>query len=136
MRELKADSEKAFALYLKTNNITEHTKSGLYYAKSVYTEGAQPQVGQTAQIKFVATYLDGTLLGNSDQLGEHYDFVYGQGKVLNGLEEGIGLMRVGEQARFVLPYWLAYGENPYGNIPAYSNLVFDVELIDLVNDNN
>lgn len=136
MRALKADSEKAFALYLKTNNITDHTKSGLYYTKSVYTEGAQPQVGQTAQIKFVATYLDGTLLGNSDQLGEHYDFVYGQGKVLNGLEEGIGLMRVGEQARFVLPYWLAYGENPYGDIPAYSNLVFDVELIDLVNDNN
>ena len=136
MRALKADSEKAFALYLKTNNITDHTESGLYYAKSVYTEGAQPQVGQTAQIKFVASYLDGTLLGNSDQLGEHYDFVYGQGKLLNGLEEGIGLMHVGEQARFVLPYWLAYGENPYGSIPAYSNLVFDVELIDLVNDNN
>ena len=136
MKALKADSEKAFVIYLKTNNITEHTKSGLYYAKSVYTEGAQPQVGQTAQIKFVASYLDGTLLGNSDQLGEHYDFVYGQGKVLKGLEEGIGLMRVGEKARFVLPYTLAYGENPYGNIPAYSNLVFDVELVDLVNDND
>ena len=136
MKALKADSEKAFAVYLKTNNIADHTKSGLYYAKSVFTEGGQPQVGQTAQIKFVATYLDGTMLGNSDQLGDHYDFVYGQGKVLKGLEEGVGLMRVGEKARFVLPYSLAYGENPYGNIPAYSNLVFDVELIDLVDNNN
>ena len=136
MKALKAESEKAFAVYLKTNNITDHTKSGLYYAKSVYTEGAQPQVGQTAQIKFEASYLDGTLLGNSDQLGEHYDFVFGQGKVLKGLEEGIGLMHVGEKARFVLPYSLAYGENPYGNIPSYANLVFDVELVGLVNDNN
>jgi FKBP-type peptidyl-prolyl cis-trans isomerase len=36
----------------------------------------------------------------------------------------------------VLPYTLAYGENPYGNIPSYANLVFDVELVGLVNDNN
>lgn len=136
MKALKADSEKALDIYLKANNIAEHTPSGLYYAKSLYTEGAQPQIGQTAQIKFVASYLDGTLLGDSDQLGEHYDFVYGQGTVLKGLEEGIGLMHVGEKARLVLPYTLAYGENAYGNIPAYSNLVFDVELVGLANDNN
>ena len=41
------------------------------------------------------------------------------------------MMRVGEKARFVLPYTLAYGSNPYGFIPAYSNLVFDVELLDV-----
>ena len=40
-------------------------------------------------------------------------------------------MRVGEKARLVLPYTLAYGENPYGNIPAYSNLIFDVELMNI-----
>ena len=57
----------------------------------------------------------------------------GQGKVLKGLEEGIGMMRVGEKARFVLPYTLAYGANPYGNIPAYANLVFDVELLEVLN---
>ena len=51
---------------------------------------------------------------------------------MKGLEEGVGLMRVGEKARFVLPYTLAYGSNPYGNIPAYSNLVFDVELVDIM----
>ena len=95
------------------------------------TEGAMPQKGQTARIKFVASYLDGTLLGTSVQLGEVYDVVYGEGKVLRGLEEGIGLMRVGEKARFVLPYNLAYGSQPYGNIPAYSNLVFDVELVEI-----
>ena len=48
---------------------------------------------------------------------------------MRGLEEGIGLMRVGEKARFVIPYTLAYGEQQYKNIPAFSNLVFDVELL-------
>ena len=87
--------------------------------------------GQTACIKFVATYLDGTLIGTSDQLGNVYEVPYGEGKVLGGLEEGIGLMRVGEKARLVLPYTLAYGAQAYGNIPAFSNLVFDVELVEI-----
>ena len=132
MKALREESERAFFEYLKANNITDFTASGLFFAKSVVTEGAQPQKGQTARIKFDASYLDGTPLGDSEQLGGQYDLVYGEGKVLKGLEEGVGLMRVGEKARFVLPYTLAYGANPYGNIPAYSNLVFDVELLDVL----
>lgn len=131
MAALKVKSEQAFWDYLSDNAITEHTASGLYYSKLVTTEGAMPVSGQTVSIKFVASYLDGTLLGTSDQLGEVYEVAYGEGKVLRGLEEGIGLMRVGEKARLVLPYTLAYGAQPYGNIPAYSNLVFDVELIEI-----
>ena len=132
LKALKEESERAFFDYLKVNNITDYTASGLFFAKSLVTEGAQPQKGQTARIKFEATYLDGTPLGDSEQLGGQYDLVVGEGKVLKGLEEGVSLMRVGEKARFVLPYTLAYGANPYGNIPAYSNLVFDVELLDVL----
>ena len=131
LEAIRVQSEQAFWDFLKENGINEHTATGLFYSKSVTTEGAMPEKGQTARIKFVASYLDGTLLGTSDQLGEIYDVAYGEGKVLRGLEEGIGLMRVGEKARFVLPYNLAYGSQPYGNIPAYSNLVFDVELVEI-----
>ena len=132
MKKLKADSEKALRSYLKENRIVDHTKSGLYYAKSMITEGERPVDGMTARIKFDAAFLDGTPLGSSEQLGGFYDVPFGQHAVLKGLEEGIGLMRVGEKARLVLPYTLAYGENPYGNIPACSNLVFDVELLKLI----
>lgn len=133
MQALKADSEKAFFDYLKANNITDYTASGLFFNKSVTTEGAQPQEGQIARIKFAASYLDGTPLGDSEQLGDHYDVVIGEGKVLKGLEEAVTMMRVGEKARFVLPYTLAYGTNAFGSIPAFSNLVFDVELLDVLN---
>lgn len=131
MKALKAESEKAFADFLKSNDITDHTASGLYYAKELMTDGAMPQKGQTARIKFEASYLDGTKLGSTEDLGDLYDVAYGEGKVLRGLEEGIGMMHVGEKVRFVLPYYLAYGENPYGNIPAYTNIVFDVELVEI-----
>lgn len=130
-KKMKTESELAFARFVEENKITECTKSGLYYVKSVLTEGPTPTIGMTARITFKASYLDGTPLGSSEELGGHYDIPFGQGTVLRGLEEGVGLMHVGEQARFVLPYPLAYGAKAYGSIPAYSALVFDVELLDV-----
>lgn len=128
-KAMREESEKAFYDYIKVNNITDCTSSGLFFTKLVTTEGIQAEMGKVAKIKFKASYLDGTPLGDSDQLGGDYEVPVGEGKVLKGLDEGITLMREGEKARFVLPYTLAYGDNPYGNIPAYSNLIFDVELI-------
>lgn len=129
---LKAQSETAFLEYLKNNNITDHTASGLFYSKLMAADGLQPKTGQIAHIKYVATFLDGTPLGDSDQIGDYYELIVGEGKVLKGLEEGISLMRVGEKTRFVLPYTLAYGNQQYGNIPAFSNLIFDVELLEVL----
>jgi FKBP-type peptidyl-prolyl cis-trans isomerase len=128
---LKKESEKAFADYVNANGIVDHTPSGLYYTKMLVTEGKSPQRGQKVRIKFNAFYIDGTPLGNSDELGKAFEAVYGDGSLLRGLEEGIGMMHVGEKARFVLPYSLAYGEQPYGKIPGCSNIVFDVELVEI-----
>ncbi len=132
MKELKAKSEQAFWDFVKANDITNYTQTGLFFCKGDTTAGAKVELGQTARIRFDASYLDGTPLGNSDQLGGLYEVKYGEHHVLRGLEEAIGLLRVGEKGRFVIPYSLAYGENPYGNIPAYSNLVFDVELLEII----
>ena len=131
MKALKAKSEQALLDYIKANDMTNYTNSGLVFAKTVTTSGAKVEEGQTARIKFDAYYLDGTPLGSSDQLGGSYELKYGEHSVLLGLEEAVGILRVGEKGRFVLPYNLAYGENPYGSIPAYSNLVFDVELLEI-----
>lgn len=124
---LKADSQKAFDEYLSANAIVDYTPSGLYYTKTLVTDGASPQKGQKVVINFTASYLDGTLLGNMD----NFEANYGDGSLLRGLEEGIGMMHVGEKARLVLPYTLAYGEKPFGNIPGCANLVFDVELLEI-----
>ena len=136
MERMKTNAEKAFNRYVKENKIVNHTQSGLYYEILVPAEGQSPVSGMTARIKFDATYLDGTPLGSSDDLGGYYDVPFDQHTVLKGLEEGIGLMKVGEKARLVLPYTLAYGVYPYGTIPAYSNLIFDVELLELISENN
>ena len=124
-------SRKKFDEFVTANGITEHTPSGLYYTKLVVTDGPSPQRGQTARIKFDAHCIDGTKIGSTEDNGTLFNVVCGQGTVLKGLEEGIGLMHLGEKARFVLPYSLAYGAQPYEGLPPYSNLVFNVELVEI-----
>jgi FKBP-type peptidyl-prolyl cis-trans isomerase len=53
--------------------------------------------------------------------------------VIPGWTEGIQLMSTGSKYRFFIPSDLAYG--PRGiepQIPPYSTLIFDVELLDIL----
>jgi len=61
-----------------------------------------------------------------------FQFVYGtEWQVVKGLEEAIGMMQEGEKALVILPSDLAFGSegSSTGIIPAYTSLIFDVEII-------
>lgn len=132
MKQLKVKSENDFAQYVKENGFSNKTESGLCYRFRKENNGMPPAVGSVARVKFKASVMNGAELGTSDSFGDYYDIQYGKRNVLPGLEEGIGLMTVGDIADFAIPYTLAYGENPYGTIPAYSNLIFEVEMLDIL----
>ncbi|MEK7626071.1 MAG: FKBP-type peptidyl-prolyl cis-trans isomerase [Patescibacteria group bacterium] len=52
--------------------------------------------------------------------------------VIKGWQEGIPGMKAGGKRRIIIPASLAYGEqSPSADIPANSDLVFDIELIDV-----
>jgi FKBP-type peptidyl-prolyl cis-trans isomerases 1 len=134
LAQLKEKSERDLIAFINTNAVSvEPLESGLYYIKHHNGVGECPSIGSEVKIKFSATYLDGTFLGASDDLGKSfYEFQVGLGQVLPGLDQGVAMMRKGEKATFIIPYTLAYGDDFYQNIPPYSNLIFDVELLDIV----
>ncbi|MEM6719960.1 MAG: peptidylprolyl isomerase [Bacteroidota bacterium] len=46
-------------------------------------------------------------------------------------KEALLRMKVGEKAKVFVPSYLGYGSRNYGPIPANSNLVFDIELVEI-----
>jgi FKBP-type peptidyl-prolyl cis-trans isomerase len=119
--------------WLQENNITAEARpSGLIYIENIAGSGAQPQAGERVKVHYTGTLLDGTKFDSSVDRGEPFEFTLGQGQVIQGWDEGIALMKEGGKARLVIPSAIGYGSRDMGQIPPYSTLVFEVELIEVV----
>lgn len=129
-----AETEKAASelnAYLEKNGVVaQPTSTGLYYVKTQDGTGEKPSKGSTVKAHYTGCLLDGTVFDTSIERGEPIEFVLGVGQVIPGWDEGIAMMSKGEKAVLYIPYYLAYGDRDLGVIPPFSNLVFEVELID------
>ena len=129
-----AETEKAASelnAYLEKNGVVaQPTSTGLYYVKTQDGTGEKPSKGSTVKAHYTGYLLDGTVFDTSIERGEPIEFVLGVGQVIPGWDEGIALMSKGEKAVLYIPSYLAYGDRDLGVIPPFSNLVFEVELID------
>tara|TARA_B100001109_G_scaffold197060_1_gene163634 strand:- start:3821 stop:4906 length:1086 start_codon:yes stop_codon:yes gene_type:complete len=140
-KKLEHESKKEFAV--KTN-------SGLEYFKTLDSKGQNVDPNKTVMVHYAVYFEDGSLLDTSVlEIAEKYDAVNQQKKAANGyvplpskvgpqdalipgFKEGIKLLNVGDKAILYLPYYLAYGETGRGNaIPPKSNLIFEVEIVEL-----
>ena len=133
-RQAKVDAAKAeFDNFIAENGIeAEPTESGLIYVCTQKGKGQHPQAGNTVSVHYTGTLLNGEKFDSSVDRGEPIEFPLGVGQVIPGWDEGIMLMTKGEKGVLYIPQNLAYGErNPSPLIPAYSNLVFEVELVDI-----
>jgi FKBP-type peptidyl-prolyl cis-trans isomerase len=119
--------------YIKKNNISnaQKTPSGLYYVITQPGTGAKPTTGQTVTVNYTGKLLDGKVFDSSLNPGRKpFQFPLGQGRVIKGWDEGIGLLNIGSKATLIIPSNLGYGEAGTQGIPGDAVLIFDVELID------
>lgn len=119
--------EKFLAENAKKPGVTV-TASGLQYEVLTEGTGRQPKASDTVRCHYHGTLIDGTVFDSSVLRNEPCEF--GLRQVIAGWTEGVQLMKEGAKYRFFIPYNLAYGERGAGqDIPPYSALIFDVELI-------
>lgn len=77
-----------------------------------------------------ALVADGTIFQSSHDSGEPVTF--GLNQVIPGWTLGVPGMKVGGTRRLVIPAAQAYGaRSPSSNIPPNSDLVFDIELVEI-----
>lgn len=104
--------------------------TGLKYILLNKTDGAAVTAGSTVSVHYTGYLYDGTIFDSSVARGEPLSFPIGVGRVIKGWDEGIAYLKVGEKARLLIPYHLAYGERGAGaSIGPKTDLIFDVELV-------
>ena len=52
--------------------------------------------------------------------------------MIQGFKEGVKLLKVGDKATLFVPFNLAYGESGTRGIPPKSDLVFEIEILDII----
>lgn len=75
---------------------------------------------------------DGTVFDSSVQKGRPFQCVIGTGRVIKGWDLGLMGMRVGGRRKLFVPAHLGYGERTVGRIPANPNLIFEIELLEVL----
>jgi FKBP-type peptidyl-prolyl cis-trans isomerase len=116
--------------YLAKNKIkpgVKETASGLQYEVLKAGTGPKPKATDTVKVEYIGTKVDGTKFDASADHGVPATFQLNQ--VIPGWTEGVQLMPVGSEYKFVVPAKLAYGENAPPTIGPNAVLVFDVTLV-------
>jgi len=124
--------------------VLKTTPSGLKYVITKPSLKRKPLKGDTVLVNYVGRTTDGKLFdtsiesvakeGGLDQPGRPYEpiqVVLGAGGIIKGWDEGLLLLNEGSKATFVVPSALAYDGQGQGDIPPYSTLIFDVEVVKL-----
>lgn len=127
--EQVAEGDK-FMAENKSKNGVITLPSGLQYKVLDMGTGERPTANDRVTVHYKGTLLDGTVFDSSYDRGEPATF--GVGQVIKGWTEGLQLMPVGSKWILYIPYDLAYGNRDQGAIKPFSNLIFEVELIDIV----
>ncbi|MFN8243208.1 MAG: FKBP-type peptidyl-prolyl cis-trans isomerase [Ferruginibacter sp.] len=113
--------------YLSSHSITATLDSrGFYYIILNPGSGTTPVASSNVTVKYTGTLENGTIF---DQNLTGAAFPLSQ--LIKGWQYGLGLIQKGGSIKLFLPPTLGYGCNALPGVPAGSNLIFSIDLIDV-----
>jgi len=121
---------KASADFLQRNKQVagvKETPEGIQYQVIKAGNGPQPSLEDTITVHYKGMLTDGTTFDSSYDRGEPIEITLNE--MIEGWKIAVPLMKEGAKYKFFIPHKLGYGERASGPIPAYSTLVFEVELL-------
>jgi FKBP-type peptidyl-prolyl cis-trans isomerase len=107
---------------------TKTTKRGVQYETLKEGTGPVLEFSQTGQFLYVGKLEDGTVFDSNRESGKPMERPLAN--LIEGWQEGLPGMKVGETRKLIIPPVLGYGAKGSGDkIPPDATLVFEVELV-------
>jgi len=115
----------------KDNSDIKETPTGLQYRVLHERDGESPGETDRVKVHYAGRLINGDEFDSSFKRGEPSSF--GLNQVIKGWTEGLQLMKVGSKFEFFIHPKIGYGTRVKPNIPSNSLLIFEVELLEIVN---
>lgn len=115
--------------YLKRSNLgMKKSETGLRY--NIKGEGGkQVEIGDKINLEYKVYLLNGELVYDSNKHG-NMQFELGKSDIEPGLHEALLMMKFGQEATLILPYYLAQGlTGDNEKIPPKSSIIYKIKIL-------
>ena len=119
-------------LSCSTSRVVE-TKTGLKYTVIKKGKGKEANVGNEVLLHEKMSYRNDSLLFSSYSLPQPVKALIGGKQVIDGVDEGLRGMKKGEIRKLIVPPALSKRNGPQSFPHPDSILIYEVELIDILN---
>lgn len=131
--ELAEKNKREGEAFLAANKKQEGVKSsnsGLQYKVLKAGKGRRPTIASRVRVHYRGMFIDGTEFDSSYKRGEPVEFAVSD--VIKGWSEALQMMPAGSRWKLFIPAKLAYGEQGRPPIGPNATLVFEVELLEVI----
>jgi len=125
--EAELRRELYFGREIAADKAIKWRPSGLGIKVITSGEGLNPQMTDRVRVHYIGRLKDGTVFDDSHLRGKPADFAVN--RLIPGWSAAMPSLMPGGKGVFYIPPHLAYGGIRAGNIPPFSGLIFEVELI-------
>lgn len=128
----KVKGEEYLAKLRSEPNI-QTTESGLMYRVVQPGSGPTVKIGDFVSVQYEGKTVDGKVFDGTakNNQGEPIQFPVQEQGLITGWIEGLQKMQKGGKYQLYIPANLGYGDQPAGEIPPGSTLIFDIEIVDI-----
>lgn len=121
------------AFFQKHRIQAQTTPEGLHYLLEYPGTGKAPADGDYVLIRYRGSLLDSTVFDESEP-DQPFVFQVGNREVIEGLDLGVKVLKKGGKATLFMPASLGYQQfGVEGSVPPNSPLIYEVELLDIMN---
>ena len=127
-KELYKQQNEQYLESLSQDKEISKLAAGIYYKVIAKGSGSEtPRLNSIVTVHYKGTLINGREFDNSWK--RNYPEAFRLNEVIEGWQIALQQMHVGDKWIIYIPYSLGYGTRSSGPIPAFSTLIFEVELL-------